>query len=1685
MTVDRKDMSKSKLEPVGADNEKVQAVATARANAAAAKAKILLRCDVDANGPSCLILEGFDMRSHHTTRGGLTVGVEWGFERTSLLVLHESKSCSVARMNFHANGALMVSSPDTRNFLPLRRRVIDQRKHAATALAVATASVSNTTRQENRLRDMEALGLCGRQLLAGVLKFGWGVVVPYAQWFWDTASLGDADLFTVRKKRAPSLPNVIHLFLMHRPSVVTSLLLGGQIKLNFHDETASLSSIELDLSTSESLVSVRRDGILLSAASAAQSTLRRFSRSSKDFQVVEKLANGVKAALAAVRHRAESALSRVRKSCGSAKTLELEDAKKALQCARAAVLDFDVFWAVCRVSIEMMGTPFHDLIHAVPSGDRSWRTLLLSKVSLQFAIDAQLRKLATLQSKKEPEALQWQQMGPQKSATKPPKQPHWFANLVPAAAIVDAFESQAQGYLVDKCLQIAEDAASTIGASQDSKTVSRDPWLGHAGLRRLALPLWVRQISDLKKLLDAIAKRKFTKDRCVEDIALYYAALGRKVALAQLYRTIDRDVVRAEFFSSDFSSPLMRAKAFKNAAFLHSRRRFSLAAAIYLVMDPPQIYKAMVSIGKGLDDPLLALAVGRVVEDAAMSRAKSTNAFSGRPSSVGKQTPRLGPVSRKFMSNYLVPFFKRHEQLLLLGTAMWWTNSLPVYDKFGKQEEVAPAGPREHFICERGHCPSVPSHQRSARENASECGLDHYFIAQVDRIVETELLELPGVPNLKSPKKSDSYGSNHCEPNFAEGFLSSLTEKCRLRFSVDKNQVAAATARLRNTNSNGFLPTGGKAGTQDPNASASAAGPVGNSLFASFGAQPKRAPAATQASSMFASFGAKPTPKPQPKPAAAPAASDLFASFSAKPKPKQSQQQSGGAAVGADMFASFGAKPKPTPKPKPSGNGGNSMFASFSAKPAPKPKPSAAPAGTNDIFSSFGVKAAPSTTSSGSRARGTTDIFASFAPKATASSSQDPAAVVEEEDDLPPAAANLFKIRYTPTSPFRVSATAVEAPSPAKEVVSIVSNFVRSTFAMLYHTSASMTDASTRVRRQLRGRVEAPVLRKLVELADPHLFEMFSADEENGDRDTGAAQQPISYIPGTVPKRSLCLLSAHVLRHAWPMSRLGHKDGHSREPRFLPRPTLMLATSSDVAIARYNLATKDHGRPQAAEYRCRQVMREHLANIATFLQRHLLVGLSVPQSVHPLDGKAHHPALLCDLLLERNEIARSVASLDNATALFANVVSIFHARQQVRAFVRATALTPHATTMNTTTENSFVIATFCLEQQLLLTSSLALGYTEGFLAVVERFCSACQSSEALSKAAAADVSDQVATAEVNGDADSAIWEAMYKKLQSICNAAASAAAGAAVASASARPSSSVVTAPQSNGAEPTKSTEQGGHGDNDNPQSEDRVTSPTLSTTVERLTKLSLIKRSPSVDSWKMKWGRHVETQLVLTFLQYFGLSMFASALKQACAGKVFANDEATDGHNGSLVTIVDECRHTMTFSYALSSRLESFALSDLRRQISCALARLQGSQREAQQQYARSSGIGEIFQRLRTDYVREIAMRFVLRVPSEYCSRPTCHWIFSSNFVQFAVDQVMCNKCRRRQVSGGFSEPVASDSDSRSSTLASSTCWSSAKRQWITSLPTPWLRSLLTKACFANYLDQHFMFSTIKPHWR
>lgn len=79
-------------------------------------------------------------------------------------------------------------------------------------------------------------------------------------------------------------------------------------------------------------------------------------------------------------------------------------------------------------------------------------------------------------------------------------------------------------------------------------------------MRRLGLPLWLKDISKLKQLVEKIAKVEyrqagddFAKQSKAERTALWYILLGKKNILATLYRAETTNKKVYELLINDFT----------------------------------------------------------------------------------------------------------------------------------------------------------------------------------------------------------------------------------------------------------------------------------------------------------------------------------------------------------------------------------------------------------------------------------------------------------------------------------------------------------------------------------------------------------------------------------------------------------------------------------------------------------------------------------------------------------------------------------------------------------------------------------------------------------------------------------------------------------------------------------------------------------------------------------------------------------------------------------------------------------------------------------------------------------------------------------------------------------------------------------------------------------------------------
>ena len=155
-----------------------------------------------------------------------------------------------------------------------------------------------------------------------------------------------------------------------------------------------------------------------------------------------------------------------------------------------------------------------------------------------------------------------------------------------------------------------------------SSLLSSESACAWSELRRLGVPLWVRDDRELRRLVDAAARAEFaaTRDPGGENpCALLYAALGRTSVLAGLFKAA-RDTRLAEFLSRNFAEDRHREAALKNAYALMSKHRYAFAATFFVLAGEHADAAALV--WRRLGDPSLAVTVARLAPADAGSRPK-------------------------------------------------------------------------------------------------------------------------------------------------------------------------------------------------------------------------------------------------------------------------------------------------------------------------------------------------------------------------------------------------------------------------------------------------------------------------------------------------------------------------------------------------------------------------------------------------------------------------------------------------------------------------------------------------------------------------------------------------------------------------------------------------------------------------------------------------------------------------------------------------------------------------------------------------------------------------------------------------------------------------------------------------------------------------------------------------------
>jgi len=109
-------------------------------------------------------------------------------------------------------------------------------------------------------------------------------------------------------------------------------------------------------------------------------------------------------------------------------------------------------------------------------------------------------------------------------------------------------------------------------------------------MKRLCLPIWLKDTPKLKSLIDKVAKleyRKsgdeFAKTSRAEKTALWYIMIGKKNILATLYKAEPSYRKVYDLLINNFNEPKWRTTAEKNAMVLMSKKNYYMSCAFFLL----------------------------------------------------------------------------------------------------------------------------------------------------------------------------------------------------------------------------------------------------------------------------------------------------------------------------------------------------------------------------------------------------------------------------------------------------------------------------------------------------------------------------------------------------------------------------------------------------------------------------------------------------------------------------------------------------------------------------------------------------------------------------------------------------------------------------------------------------------------------------------------------------------------------------------------------------------------------------------------------------------------------------------------------------------------------------------------------------------------------------------------------
>lgn len=137
-------------------------------------------------------------------------------------------------------------------------------------------------------------------------------------------------------------------------------------------------------------------------------------------------------------------------------------------------------------------------------------------------------------------------------------------------------------------------------------------------LREFGIGWWVKKLEVVKKLIGKVAQSAFQARQEPLDAALFYLAMKKKTLVCALLRRVSGSDKRLlKLFEQDFSDPINRKKALKNAYALLGKHRFEHAAAFFILAG--SIWDAVEVCINNLKDIQLAIILIRLYDGDASS----------------------------------------------------------------------------------------------------------------------------------------------------------------------------------------------------------------------------------------------------------------------------------------------------------------------------------------------------------------------------------------------------------------------------------------------------------------------------------------------------------------------------------------------------------------------------------------------------------------------------------------------------------------------------------------------------------------------------------------------------------------------------------------------------------------------------------------------------------------------------------------------------------------------------------------------------------------------------------------------------------------------------------------------------------------------------------------------------------